>query len=105
LLHRGGKLEDFGIIWFCDRAIIPGRKIQDMFIHPRKEIRMIKLGKSVMAALIMSALIAGLFCCQKKEGPLERAGKQVDKAVEKAGQQIEKAGEKIEDVAKDANKK
>ncbi len=66
---------------------------------------MIKLGKSVMAALVMGALIAGLLCCQKKEGPVERAGKQIDKAVEKAGQQIEKAGEKIEDTAKDANKK
>ncbi len=66
---------------------------------------MIKLGKSVMAALVMSALMATLFCCQKKEGPAERAGKQIDKAIEKAGQQIEKAGEKIEDAAKDANKK
>ena len=66
---------------------------------------MIKLGKSVMAAFVMSALIAGLFCWQKKEGLAERAGKQIDKAVEKTGQQIEKAGEKIEDAAKDANKK
>ena len=65
---------------------------------------MMKLGKSVMAALVMSALIIGLFCCQKKEGPVERAGKQIDKAVDKAGQQIEKAGEKIEDAAKDAKK-
>ena len=48
---------------------------------------MIKLCKSVMAALVMSALIAGLFCCQKKEGPAERAGRQIDKVVEKAGQQ------------------
>jgi hypothetical protein len=69
------------------------------------EIQMIKLGKSVIAALVMSALIAGLFGCQKKEGPAERTGKQIDKAVEKAGQQIEKAGEKIEDAARDANKK
>ena len=66
---------------------------------------MIKLGKSVMAGFVMSALIAGLFCCQKKEGPVERAGKQIDKAVEKAGQQIEKAGEKVGDAVKDANKK
>ncbi len=66
---------------------------------------MIKLGKSVMAALVMSVLIVGLPGCQKKEGPVERAGKQIDKAVEKAGQQIEKAGEKIEDAAKDVNKK
>ena len=66
---------------------------------------MIKLGKSVMAALVMSVLIAGLFGCQKKEGPAERGGKQIDKAVEKAGQQVEKAGEKIGDAVKDANKK
>jgi len=91
--------------WFCDRALIPGRKIQDKFIHPPKEIQMIKLGKSVIAAFVMSALMAGLFCCQKKEGPAERAGKQVDKAIEKAGEQVEKAGEKIEDAAKDAGKK
>ena len=66
---------------------------------------MIKLGKSVIAALVMGALSAGLFCCQKNEGPVERAGKQIDKAVEKAGQQVEKAGDKIEDAAKDASKK
>ena len=67
---------------------------------------MTKLGKSLITALVMGALIAGLFSCQKDEGgPAERAGKQIDKAVEKAGQQIEKAGEKIEDAAKDAVKK
>jgi len=66
---------------------------------------MIKLDKSVMAALVMGALIAGLFSCQKNEGPAERAGKQIDKAVEKAGQQIQKAGDKIEDAAKDVNNK
>jgi hypothetical protein len=76
-----------------------------MFIHLLKEVQMIKLGKSVMVALVMSVLIAGVFGCQKKEGPVERAGKQIDKAVEKAGQQVEKAGEKIEDAARDATKK
>ena len=65
---------------------------------------MIKHGKSVMAILVMSVLIGGLFGCQKKEGPVERAGKQIDKAVGKAGQQIEKAGEKIEDTVKDVQK-
>ncbi len=64
-----------------------------------------KLGKRVMTALVMSALIAGLSCCQKKEGPVEHVGKQIDKAIEKTGQQIEKAGEKMEDTAKDAGKK
>ena len=66
---------------------------------------MIKLGKRFVAALVMSALIAGLFCCQKKEGPAERAGKQIDQGVEQAGQQIEKAGEKIQAAAKDTDKK
>jgi hypothetical protein len=42
---------------------------------------------------------------RKKEGPVERFGKQIDKTVEKAGQQMEKAGEKMEDTVKDANKK
>ena len=65
---------------------------------------MIKLGKSVLAALVISALFVGLSCCQK-EGPAERAGKQIDKSLEKAGQQIEKAGDKIEDTAKDVHKK
>jgi hypothetical protein len=66
---------------------------------------MIKLSKSIMAALVMCALIAGLFGCPKKEGPAERAGEKIDKAVEKAGQKIEKAGEKIEDTAKGSNPK
>lgn len=64
-----------------------------------------KLGKGVMTALVMSALVAGIVSCQKKEGPAEHVGKQIDKAAEKAGNQLEKAGEKIEDTAKGANKK
>lgn len=59
-----------------------------------------KLGKSVSAALVMTALLATAFGCQKQEGPAEHAGKEIDKAADKAGQQIEKAGEKIQDAAK-----
>jgi fumarate reductase subunit C len=51
-----------------------------MFIHSRKEIQMMKNCKSVIAVLAIIALIVGLSCC--KEGPMERAGKKVDKAVE-----------------------
>ncbi|MDO8291821.1 MAG: hypothetical protein Q7T29_02980 [Gallionella sp.] len=60
-----------------------------------------KYGATTLAAGILVAMLSG---CQKQEGPAERAGKEVDKAVEKTGQQIEKAGEKIEDAAKDAKK-
>ena len=63
-----------------------------------------KLGKTVSAALVVGVLFAALSGCQKQEGPAERAGKEVDKAVEKAGQQIEKAGDSIQDAAKGVNK-
>jgi hypothetical protein len=59
-----------------------------------------KPGKTLTTALIMTALLAALFGCQKQEGPAEKAGRQVDKAVESVGQQIEKAGDAIQDAAK-----
>ena len=64
-----------------------------------------KLGKCVLTVFVMGALVAGLLGCQKTEGPAERSGKQIDKAVEKAGEQLEKAGDKVEDAVKDTNKK
>ena len=63
-------------------------------------MRRMKFGKTQVAALIASMLLATAFGCQKQEGPAERAGKAADKAVEQAGQQIEKAGERIQDAAK-----
>jgi uncharacterized protein YcfJ len=65
---------------------------------------MMKFSKSAIAGAVVGALIAGLSGCQKQEGPAERAGKEIDKAVEKVGQNIEKAGEKIQDAAKGAKK-
>ena len=59
-----------------------------------------KPGKTLTTALIMTALLAALFGCQKQEGPAEKAGRQVDKAVESVGQQVEKAGDAIQDAAK-----
>ena len=41
------------------------------------------IGKSFIAALAMSALVVGLAACEKKEGPAERAGKDIDKAIDK----------------------
>jgi hypothetical protein len=48
-------------------------------------------------ALIMSALLAAPFGCQK-EGPGERAAKEVDRAVDKVGEP--RAGDSIQDAAK-----
>ena len=52
-----------------------------------------KIWRSVIAALVMTVLFVGISGC-KKEGPLERAGKSIDKAVEKTGDQVEKIGKK-----------
>ncbi len=65
---------------------------------------MMELSKYASAVLITSALLVALSGCQKQEGPAEKAGKSVDKAVDKVGQQIEKAGESVQDAAK-GNKK
>jgi predicted small lipoprotein YifL len=59
---------------------------------------MIKNSKNIIAALVVSLLLVGISGC-KKEGPMERAGKSIDKTVEKGGDQIEKAGKKIQDGA------
>jgi hypothetical protein len=67
-------------------------------------MKTMKFWKSVMTATAASALAMVLAGCPQKEGPGERAGKQVDKAMDKAGQQIEKAGEKVQDVAKGEDK-
>jgi hypothetical protein len=73
---------------------------------------MTKISRKVIATLVaVGILVAGVSGCQKKEGPMERAGKeidkaaektikQVDKATEKAGEKIEKPGEKIKDSVK-----
>jgi hypothetical protein len=52
-----------------------------MFTHSQKEVQMMKRCKGIIAVLAMIALIVGLSGCQK-EGPMEKAGKKVDKAIE-----------------------
>jgi len=58
-----------------------------------------KFVQGFITALMMIVLLVGLSSC-KKEGPVEKAGKKVDKAIEKAGEQIEKAGDKVRDAVK-----
>ncbi len=61
---------------------------------------MMKLDKTVSAALAISVMLVALSGCQKKEGPAEQAGKQVDQATAQVGEQIEKTGDAIQDAAK-----
>ncbi len=68
--------------------------------RPHKEIKMMKLMKTLGVAVAISMLLAALTGCTEKEGPAEQAGKAVDNAVEKTGDQVEKAGDDIQDAAK-----
>jgi len=62
---------------------------------------MTKIGRGIIAVLVLGLLVAGVSGCTKKEGPMERVGKEIDKGAEKNGQKIDKAiektGEKIEE--------
>lgn len=61
---------------------------------------MIRTGIPITSAIAIAALLAALSGCEKKEGPLEKAGKEVDNAAANVGQKIENAGEKMQDAAK-----
>jgi hypothetical protein len=53
---------------------------------------MTKIGRSIIATLVLGILAAGLAGC-KKEGPMERTGKEIDKV-----------GDNIKDAVKDLKK-
>jgi len=65
---------------------------------------MTTIRNAFLTAAAVSVLLAVVPGCENKEGPAERAGKEIDKSVENAGKQIEKVGDKIQDAAKDAKK-
>ncbi|MBJ6801575.1 hypothetical protein [Geomonas propionica] len=52
-----------------------------------------KMSKGIIAVIVVGSLIG--ICGCRKEGPAERAGKDVDKAVEKIGTELGKAGDAI----------
>lgn len=52
---------------------------------------------------VTAALAVALAACEK-EGPAERAGKEIDQAVEKAGDKVEEAKEKAREALEDARK-
>lgn len=52
--------------------------------------------KTIVAALCLLSVMAVAAGCEN-EGPAEKAGKKIDRAVEDAGDAIEDAGDKIED--------
>lgn len=51
--------------------------------------------------ILVTVFAAALVGCESKEGPAERAGKQIDQTTEQAGKQmgqaVEEAGKKVEE--------
>ena len=72
-------------------------------------MKQMKFIQTVKAFLIVSACFFALLGCEKPEGPLEKAGKEVDQAVENFGQPkagpVEKAGQAVDDAAEKAGEK
>jgi hypothetical protein len=58
-----------------------------------------RFAQGFITVFLMIVLMVGVSGC-RQEGPFEKAGKKVDKAIEKTGDQIEKAGDKVKDAVK-----
>lgn len=59
--------------------------------------------KSVVVTLLLGSFVVGVSGC-RKEGPAERAGREIDRSAGKAGKEIGKAGEKIMTAIEDLKK-
>ena len=63
---------------------------------------MLKTRNAVCAIVVAFSL--AMAACQPDEGPVERAGKGVDRAAKKVGDQVDKAADKVKDAVNDAQK-
>jgi hypothetical protein len=60
--------------------------------------------RALIVVLSVALLALGPLGCQKKEGPAEKAGKQIDQAVEKAEKKLDEAAGKLKDTAEKIDK-
>lgn len=58
-----------------------------------------KRAKTLCTVMLTSALLLALAGCDQQEGPMEQAGKSIDKATESAAEHVEDAGKAIRDTA------
>ena len=56
--------------------------------------------KKIHFLLVIALLGLTLSACQKKEGPAEKAGKEIDKAAKDLGQSMEKAADSVKEATK-----
>lgn len=64
---------------------------------------MFKNTRSIVSLAAMGMMALALAGCEK-EGPAEKAGKEIDNAVSQAGQEMEKVGDNIQNAANTAQK-
>ncbi|MDX3894930.1 hypothetical protein [Pusillimonas sp.] len=64
---------------------------------------MLKNKHSIVKCIAMGLAALALAGCEQ-EGPAERAGKEIDKAISQAGHEMEKVGDNIQDAARTAQK-
>lgn len=57
----------------------------------------------ILVSFLILPLALALAGCQEKEGPAEKAGKELDKAAAAVGEQIDKAGEQIQGAISSSN--
>lgn len=67
--------------------------------YPTPKETSMRTMKGILPLFAGGALLVMASGCEKKEGPAEHAGKQLDQQMDKAGQQMEKAGERMQDAA------
>lgn len=56
--------------------------------------------KRLLSAATLGVLVLALSACKKEEGPAERAGKEIDKAISSTGNQLESIGKEIQNAVK-----
>lgn len=56
------------------------------------------MSRGIVAVVVIGSL-AGVYGC-RREGPAERAGREVDRAVERVGIELGKAGDRMGEVVK-----
>lgn len=65
--------------------------------------------KSMKTLLLAGLLLAATSACQKPDdkriGPAQQAGREIDQAAVKAGEKLEQAGEKLDEAAQKAGEK
>lgn len=56
----------------------------------------------VMGASALAFFGLGIAACERHQGPAEKAGEQVDRAVDRAGENVDRAGDRLRERADDA---